>query len=915
MKKFGWFKCLTILFLSLALIVSGFMLNSYENTVESVDTAKILQIVVYVLLGIGAALLVFDIIVILIKASRLKVTEFALHFMRFVVIILSVSISAFIILENDYGLQSENAHKNELAQLTIAASVGITDVVGAETSSDEDYVVSVSDAVMSLVSPEQIEEGRSAALYLYIDLSDIYAQSTGDFGTDLSVGLPVFACGNPPTNEESINRAVYTIDNEIRQLTYFDYEGSEYMISTVPVYTTTGKCVGALELSENLNAKSALDLVNFPLIMTIGGAVILLIILYFALAHLLEVILRPRIGDNEKGLGGNPAFRLGNESARSISLLMSMCCTVPLCPIFFDFSESSSAFFASHADFIPELLRPYMPLLIYMATCIIGNRLGGIMKNSLNTYTVALGSVLAVAGAVMMLGKLPLIGVALWGLGYGIAARMVDKYRVYARYSDHNDPTVIYSPYLGLAAGILLGSFMYVRGGSRFLLICSAVIVAAVALLVCLLFRNTSCAHISRDGDEDFLNEVYTRNTVFGRFGILAVIFSVILSFGWFGLSVYLYSHGVTATAITIGFACVILGGGVVGNLYRKAETPMLRIMFGLSGFFLAASIVPFAVSPSTTTATLCYFLLVIAEILGHGTINAYLTQDDRTAGDDGVFGTADDEMSFNTKDRIGYWGQGNLLLEITSLLSVVGGVYLFSLDNMMLPLILAAAIAAIVAVLNLVLILTSKPSTALAVPFSPEPVKEKPKKEEKKEDDDFFPVPVPVAVPDRKKEKAERKEKKKEEKKESENKEKPRKEPGKKFRRKDKDESEEKTEDKPEEKPAKEEKEKSEDDFPVFDFGILLNDDSSESSDDSDKKDESSAPDSSDNKEPAAEPDEDAVPIFIPDYEGDDKPEDKPAAEAPADVRSQYGNGDFDDTPYPPLIGDDLKTDDVIAL
>ncbi len=736
MKKLSWFKCLTVLFISLALITAGFVLNSYENTVASEKTAKVLGIVTYVLLGAGAVLLVFDIIVMLIKASRLKVTEFALHFMRYVVIIVGISVSAFIILEHDYGLQKENARKNELSQLTIAASAGLSQVIGDEVSSAEDYIISVTDAAASILPADQQENGRSAALYLYVDLSDIYSEATGDFGTDLSVGLPVFGCGNPPTGEESINRAIYTIDNEVRQLNYSEFEENEYLVSTVPVYTTTGKCVGALEICENLNAKSAIDLVNFPLIMTVGSAVILLIILYYALAHLLEVILRPRMGETASGLGANPAFRLGNESARSISLLMSMCCTVPLCPIFLDFSDESAAFFAQKLSFIPEAFIPYMPLLIYMVTCIIGNRLGALMKNSLNVYTVLLGSVLAIAGAVLMLGTSPIIGVALWGLGYGVASRMVDKYRVYARYSEHPDTSVIYSPYLGLAAGILLGSFMYVRGGSRFLLICSAAIIGVIAVLVCALFRNTSCKHISRDGDEDFLNEVYTRNTVFGRFGILAVIFAVILSFGWFGLSVYLHGQGVTITAITVGFACVILGGGVLGNLYRKAETPMLRFMFGLSGLFLAASIIPFAISPSPSTATLCYFLLVVAEILGHGTINAYLTQDNRKAGDDGVYGTEDDEKTFNTKDRIGYWGQGNLLLEITSIASVIGGIYLLKLERMTIPLLIAAVLTAIAAVLNLILIVTAKPApavTALAIPEKEE--KPKKDKEEKKEE------------------------------------------------------------------------------------------------------------------------------------------------------------------------------------
>lgn len=843
MKKFSWFKCLTLLFVSLALVTGGFVLNSYENTVENAKTAGVLQIVVYVLLGLGAFMLLVDVVIMLVKAARLRVTEFALHFMRYVVIILGISISAFIILEHDYGLQDENARRNELSQITLAASVGISDVIGDETSSEEAYVVSVSDAAASLLTDSQIADGKSAALYLYIDLSDIYSQSTGDFGTDLSVGLPVFECGNPPTNEESINRAVETIDSEIRQITYFEFEEDEYLVSTVPVYTTTGKCVGALEISENLNAKSALDLVNFPLIMTIAGAVILLIILYYALAHLLEVILRPRMAESENGLGANPAFRLGNETARSVSLLMSMCCTIPLCPIFFDFSNESAAFFAEKASFIPAIFHPFMPIIIYMVTCIIGNRLGGIMKNYLNVFVVALGSILAVAGAVLMLRSSPLMGVALWGLGYGLANRMVDKYRVYARYSEHSDSAVIYSPYLGLAAGILLGSFMYVRGGAKFLVVCAAVIIAAVAVLVCSLFKNTTCSHISRDGDEDFLNEVYTRNTVFGRFGILAVVFSVVLSFGWFGLTVYLYSQGVTATAITLGFACVILGGGVVGNLYRKAETPMLRFMFGISGLFLALSIVPFAIAPSTSTATLCYFMLVIAEILGHGTINAYLTQDNRKAGDDGVYGTEDDEKSFNTKDRIGYWGQGNLLLEITSVAAVIGGVYLLSLDSMTIPLLIAAVLAAIVAVLNLILIVTAKPSpsTALAVVDD-----KKEEKEEKKEK----PVPVFVPAPEKEKEEEE----------------------------------------------------------PVFDFGSTYEEDEPAldlgGEEEEDKEEEEALPivfpdSAEEEKEAEPEQTEKEPPVVIPE---------------PADTASDHGE-DIDDTPYPPLIGDDLKNDDVIAL
>ncbi len=839
MKKFSWFKCLTLLFISLALVFGGFVLNAYENTVENEKTAGILQIAVYVLLGLGAFLLILDVIIMLVKASRLKVTEFALHFMRYVVIILGISVSAFVILEHDYNLQDENAQKNELSQITLAASVGITDAVGADTRFDEDYVISVSDAVSALLTDTQIEEGRNAALYLYIDLSDIYSQSTGDFGTDLSRGLPVFECGNPPTNEDSISRAVYTIDNELRQLNYFEFEDSEYLIATVPVYTTTGKCVGALEISENLNIKSALDLVNFPLIMTIAGAVILLIILYYALSHLLEVILRPRIGESDSGLGANPAFRLGNESARSVSLLMSMCCTIPLCPIFFDFADESAAFFSQKASFIPELILPYMPLLIYMVTCIIGNRLGGIMKNYLNVFVVLIGSTLAVAGAVLMLRSSPLMGVAFWGLGYGLSARMVDKYRVYARYSAHNDPSVIYSPYLGLAAGILIGSFMYVRGGTKFLFVCSAALIAAVAVLVCALFKNTGCSHISRDGDEDFLNEVYTRNTVFGRFGILAIVFSVILSFGWFGLTVYLYSQGVTATAITLGFACVILGGGVVGNLYRKAETPLLRFMFGISGLFLAASIVPFAVAPSPSTATLCYFLLVIAEVLGHGTINAYLTQDDRTAGDDGVYGTDDDEKTFNTKDRIGYWGQGNLLLELTSIASVIGGIYLLKLDNISIPLLIAAVLAAIVAVLNLILIITAKPapSTALAV------IDDK-KTEEKKE------KPAPVFIP----------------------------------------EPEKKAEEEPKPEPK---------DEPIFDFGSTY------------EKDEPVLDLGGEDESKAEE--DNAAPVVLPEPEND-IPSAEDSAEHAPDISTGYG-GDFDDTPYPPLIGDELKNDDVIAL
>lgn len=876
MKKFSWFKCLTLLFISLALIVGGVVLNYLKTTlvtapavvIENHDTARDVDIAVMIMLGLGAVLLAVDIIIILIKTTRIKVTEFALHFMRYAVIILAVSVSAFIILEHDYGIQSENAQKNALSQTAIAASVGISDVVGAETSSDEAYVISVTDVVEALLTQEQIDEGRSAALYLYIDLSDIYAEATGDFGTDLSVGLPMFACGNPPAGEDSVERAVYTIENEVRQINYFDYEDNEYLISTVPVYTTTGKCVGALEINENLNVKSALDLVNFPLIMTIGGAVILLIILYYALAHLLEVILRPRMGENENGLGANPAFRMGNESARSISLLMSMCCTIPLCPIFLDFSDESVVFFAEKASFIPEILLPYMPLLIYMLTCIIGNRLGGIMKNSLNIFFVAIGSAFAIAGAVMMLKGQPIYGVALWGLGYGFASRMVDKYRVYARYSEHGDSAVIYSPYLGLAAGILLGSFMYVRGGSRFLLICSAVIVGIVALLVCALFKNTSCAHISRDGDEDFLNEVYTRNAGFGRFGILAVVFSAVLSFGWFGLSIYLHAQGVTVTAITIGFACVILGGGVLGNLYRKAETPMLRFMFGISGLFLAASVVPFAIAPSQTTATVCYFLLVIAEVLGHGTINAYLTQDNRKAGDDGVYGTADDVKSFNTKDRIGYWGQGNLLLEITSLAAVVGGVYLISMDSMTIPLLMAAVIAAIIAVLNLILIVTSKPaeSTALAVVED--------KKEEKKEK----AVPVAAPVPEKKEKKV---------KEEKPKKEKPQKEKAK------------KEESKPEEK----EKDEEEPDNRPF---ILLDDlyEEKPKEEEQPKKEEQPSEEA-----PASDIPEESVsePAPVP-------AEDTPS-ETPQDISSQYGNGDYDDTPYPPLIGENLKNDDVIAL
>lgn len=870
MRKFSWFKCLSVLFAALFLIVGGFVLNSYKNTLQAAEVPDFLPTVVYILLGVGAVLLAIDIIIILIKTTRIKVTEFALHFMRFVVIILGVSISAFIILEHDYGVQDENAQKNELTQLTIAASVGLSDVVGDETRSDEAYVISVSDAVASLLTDEQIQNGRSAALYLYIDLSDIYAQATGDFGTDLSVGLPVFSCGEHPTNEDSINRAVYTIDNGVRQLSYFDYEGSEYLISTVPVYTTTGKCVGALEMSEDLNAKSALDLVNFPLIMTVGGAVILLIILYYALAHLLEIILRPRIGETESGLGENAAFRLGNESARSLSLLMSMCCAVPLCNIFFEFSDESAAFFSQKADFIPAVLHPYMPLLIYMVCCIVGSRLGGIMKNSLNVYTVALGSAMAVVGAVLMLKGQPVFGVALWGLGYGIASRMVDKYRVYARYSEHSDPSVIYSPYLGLAAGILLGSFMYVRGGSDFLLICSAVIMCIVAILVCMLFKNTSCAHISRDGDEDFLNEVYTRNTVFGRFGILAVVFSVILSFGWFGLTVYLSAQGVTVTAITIGFACVILGGGVLGNLYRKAETPLLRFMFGLSGLFLAASVVPFALAPSKTTATVCYFLLVIAEILGHGTINAYLTQDDRKAGEDGVYGTEDDVKTFNTKDRIGYWGQGNLLLEITSLLSVVGGVYLLNMDSMKLPLLIGAVLAAIVAVLNLILIVTAKSSksTALAVPVK----NEKPEKKEERS------APVVTPAPEKKK---------------KEKKEKPEKKKTEKAEKKEKPEKEKKKKEKPEKKPKKEpEKEPEEHEDEPDNRPFILLDDLYDS-------------------KPEEKAEEEEKPV-------EDTPSDETTASEPdaQDIRSQYGRSDdFDDTPYPPLMGEDLNNSDVIAL
>lgn len=695
MKKLSWFSCITMFFLSAALIIGSFVLNA-RKVGEDGQVSSFLQTLVYILLGLGVVLFVFTFAVLLIKATRTRIREFTMHCLRFAVIIIAVSVSAFILLDHDFGQQNTASRENELAQLSLAASVRVSQAAGI----DEPDMQAISDCVNDLLTDDDIAEGRSVFLTLAPQAPDMEGTTT-------------YVRGSSDIGGEA-ERAAIACTDCVKTLNYVDTEDKEYRVVTLPVYSTAARCIGALEIREDLNFRSALDLVNFPLIITIAGAVILLIILYCAIMHLVEILLRPRIGDDNGELGGNKAFRLGNESARSLSVFMSMCCTLPLIPIFFDHSDDSVKFLSEKAAWMPEALLPFVPLLVYMLTCLIGNRLGGLMRNKLMPSVIALGGFIAVAGVVLSFVKkddflFTLIGIACWGLGYGIASRMCDKYRVYARYSEHGDSAVIYSPYLGLAAGILAGAFLYVRGSSSVLLIASALLMVIVVIFALFLYRSADCSAISKAGDEDFLNEVYTRKHGMGRFGILAVLFSLVLSFGWFGLTVYLWKQGVTATAITFGFACVILGGGVLGNLYRKAETPILRFMFGLSGVVLALSIIPFAISPSQSSATVCYFLMVIAEILGHGTINAYMTQDNIDAGDDGQFGTADDVRTFNTRDRIGYWGQGSLLLEITAIAVVIGGIFLNTMENMTLPLLIVGICVAIFAVFNLVLIVTAK--------------------------------------------------------------------------------------------------------------------------------------------------------------------------------------------------------------
>lgn len=803
MKKLSWFKCLTSLFLSLALIIGGFVLNSYKKGVEDAAKAEKLQTAVYVMLGIGAVLLVLTGIVMLIKAAKTKVTEYAMHCMRFAIIIIAVSISSFMLLSGDFGRQETVTRENELIQVSRAASVRLSEAIGEDSGTFEENFQPVSDAVFSLFDSADEKD----ALFLYSDnitngVCDIPAES-----------VSACVCGDITVNADSVKRAQAACADDTLTLSYTEDDEHEYRIVTVPVYNTDGRCVGALEISENLTAKSAIDLINFPLIITIAGAVILLIILYCVLMNLIEVLLRPRIGEDPSGLGANAAFRLGNESARSISLLMSMCVTLPILPVIFDFSEPSKAFFAEKASWMPEVIAPFVPLLAYMLTCILGNRLASFPRNRLLAPVITAGGILSIAGIVGVMKfedfLYKLISIAVWGLGCGIAGRMCDKYRVYARYSFNGDTSAIYSPYLGLASGVLLGGFLYV-GGAHTLMIFAAVITGVLSVLALFLYRNADCSHIDRSGDEDFLNEVYSSRGGLGRFGLLAVVFSVVLTFTWFALTVYLIGLGIAPTAIAFGAACVILGGGVLGNLYRKAETPILRFMFALSGLLLAASLVPFAIAPGATTAIACYFLVSIAEILGHGTINAYLTQDKIDAGSDGIIGTDDDVRTFTSKDRIGYWGQGSLLLEITSLLSVVGGIYVLQLDSMMMPLLIAALIVAIVAVFNMVLIVTAKPATkALAVVSDDAPKYEA-----------YEPAPAPKP----KKEKSPRE----------------RRHPEKKAE-KPKDEAPA-PEEKPEEKPVEKPEEKA--DEPVFDFGLSSNDFSapvSEPVDLDDKKDDDS--------------------------------------------------------------------------
>lgn len=685
MKKLSYIKLSAMFVAGIILAIGSLVLGTYMDSFDDALVRQISLIAFYVLLAGGALLSLISLILFIVKIAKKKVSEFALHVMRFSIIIVAVCASVFIMLESDYTAQRQNASDNELKQQTLAASIYLREQIGENVESGYEYMANLTTSAETLLADYPANETRTAAFYLFDGAAE-----------DGTLTLQTLGANEIALASDYAARVAEVEESNALIVSRESIGGNTYSIASAPVFTTTGRCVGVLEIYDNLTAEKGLKLINFELVITVVGAVLLLIILYYALSHLVDILLRPR------KLVISRAMRMGNETARPISLLMCMCCTMPLCPIFFDYPTLAGdvlrELLPEASDVIPAVLVPYIPLLLYMLMSIIGAHISDISRKKLYKAFIAFGGIVCAGGLVCTLlldePLYKLIGIGCAGLGYGIASRMVDRYRVYARYSPAGDAKVIYSPYLGLAAGALLGAFMYVRGGAQLLFAGTAGLVMLIVILTMALFTNASCEDISREGDEDFLNEAYERgHGAFGRFGLLAVATSLLLSFGWFYLSVYLGKLGITTTAITFGFACVILGGGVLGNLYRKAETPVLRFMFGLAGIFLAASIVPFAIVPCKATAIICYFLMFIAEILGHGTINAYLTQ------------------KSNSRDRIGYWGQGNVLLELVSVASVVGGIYLLNMDNPVIALIAVAVLVIALAIYNLVMITSTKPT------------------------------------------------------------------------------------------------------------------------------------------------------------------------------------------------------------
>ncbi|MDR1002470.1 MAG: MFS transporter [Oscillospiraceae bacterium] len=684
-KKLGFAGLIYILIASILAVGGSFI---YKSTIAGAEASSktALMAVFYVVFAVGAALFLFSSVSLLNMIREKKVTEFAFHIMRFAIIIITIFISLFVILENDFGERVLVSRENETKQLAVSTAISLRSAIGESVQLADDDGAGIAEH-FSYLTEDIDANGRTAALFLLNENGSLDKYEEQEMLTPNKELYYVAGSRVDALMSSAEERAREVAENKIILLTKAEAGETSYDVVSAPVYSSTGRLVGVLEIYDNLNAKAGLELINFPLIIIVSGAFILLLILFYTLSSLVDVLLRPR------RFIVSPAFKHGNEVVRSISVLIFMCSTMPLCPIFFDFSKYSAAVFGG---VLPDMFIDYIPLIIYMVACILGSRIGGLGSKKLVREIAAIGAVISAVGFTITVGSdnptFAIAGIAAGGFGYGIASRVIDRYRVYGRYSSEGDDKVIYSPYLGIAAGAVFGAFLYERGGGKTLFVTTAAVVILVGIMAMLLFKNTSCESISREGDEDFLNEAYTRKSVFGRFGILAVTTSLVLSFGWFYLTVYLGSLDISKTAITFGFVCIILGGGVVGNLYREASTFNLRVMFGLSGIFLAASLIPFAIAPSEATAVAAYFLMVIGEILGHGTINAYLTQ------------------GSNSKDRIGFWGQGNLLLELVSIGSVVGGVVLLNMSDITIPMVIIALIVAAIGTANLVMIVGTKP-------------------------------------------------------------------------------------------------------------------------------------------------------------------------------------------------------------